>query len=86
MSQILQFKKVPVLALLDILENLYIDGATYVDIEGVSSAEEFSDSIKIIVRPEYVEVEEEEETEDGIIFDKTNITPISEIDDLRNLI
>jgi hypothetical protein len=83
MSQILQFKKVPVLALLDILENLYIDGATYVDIEGVSSAEEFSDSIKIIVRPEYVEVEE---TEDGIIFDETNITPISEIDDLRNLI
>lgn len=85
MSQILQFKKVPVLALLDILENLYIDGATYVDIQGVSSPEEFSDSIKIIVRPEYVEVEEEE-TEDGIIFDKTNITPISEIDDLRNLI
>lgn len=84
MSQILQFKKVPVLALLNILENLYIDGATYVDIEGVSSAEEFSDSIKIIVRPEYVEVEEE--TEDGIIFDETNITPISEIDDLRNLI
>lgn len=86
MSQILQFKKVPILPLLDILENLYIDGATYVDIEGVSSPEEFSDSIKIIVRPEYVEVEEEEETEDGIIFDKTNITPISEIDDLRNLI
>jgi hypothetical protein len=83
MSQKLQFKKVPILPLLDILENLYIDGATYVDIEGVSSAEEFSDSIKIIVRPEYVEVEE---TEDDIIFDKTNITPISEIDDLRNLI
>jgi len=84
MSQKLQFKKVPILPLLDILENLYMDGTVYIDIEGLSNLEEFSDSIKIIVRPEYMEVEEE--VEEDIIFDETNITPISEIDDLRNLI
>jgi hypothetical protein len=79
MNQKLQIKKVPILSLLSILEDLYMEGTIYVDIEGVSSSEEFSDSIKVIVRPEYVEKEED------IIFDETNITPISEIDDIRHL-
>lgn len=55
--------KIPLAALLDILTDLYDNGADYIDIQGEENAEglELKDMMKIIVKPEYLSVDERDE-------------------------
>ena len=52
-------KKIPLKALLEVLEDAYNQGADYIDIVGVS--DEIQDNIGIVIRKEYmVEIPDEE--------------------------
>lgn len=66
------FMKVPVQLLMDILQNAWDMGADFVDIIGVP--DEIQEEISIAVREEYISNEEEEETNDD--SDKTDLNDL----------
>jgi hypothetical protein len=72
----MQLRKIPLMELLEILNELYEDGVDYVDISGTSSndLEYPQDLIKITVRPDYIS---QDDTED---IDKSSIS-VSKLSD-----
>lgn len=77
----MQLRKIPLLELLEILNDLYEDGVDYIDIAGTSSDEsdQPQDFIKITVRPDYI-AEEKDINESNI-----NVSRLSE-NDINDLI
>jgi hypothetical protein len=53
MQKKLKLNKVPVSSLIQILKQLFEDGADYIDIEGEPQPDAENDIIKVTVRPEY---------------------------------
>lgn len=74
-------QKVPLEALLNILEEIWNKGANFIDIIGISNPETKEDSLGIIVHKEYLEKGHDFENLD---FSESNI-PLSE-KDLNDLI
>ncbi len=77
----MQLRKIPLMELLEILNDLYEDGVDYIDISGTSSdeGEQPQDFIKITVRPDYM-AEEKDINESSI-----DVTKLSE-NDINDLI
>lgn len=82
----MQLRKLPLFELLTILSELYEDGVDYIDISGTPSLSEDypQDTLKITVRPEYID-EDEEEEEENINESTINVFRLSE-DDINDLI
>jgi len=59
----MRLNKIPLAQFISILEEIYDSGAKYVDIEGYpdSNSGELKDIIKLIIRPEYLMNDDEEE-------------------------
>jgi hypothetical protein len=84
----MQLRKLPLFELLTILTELYEDGVDYIDISGTPSlSKEYpQDTLKITVRPEYIEEEYQEEyQEEDITPSNINVSRLSE-DDINDLI
>lgn len=77
----MQLRKIPLMELLEILNDLYEDGVDYIDISGTSSdeGEQPQDFIKITVRPDYI-AKEKDINESSI-----DVTKLSE-NDINDLI
>lgn len=60
-NKIITLQKIPIKNLMEILSELYNDGADYIDISGMPNVEQ--DVISIFVREEYMNQDEEEEEE-----------------------
>jgi|APFre7841882793_1041355.scaffolds.fasta_scaffold03510_3 hypothetical protein len=77
-------RKIPLENFIQILQDLYDGGADYIDISGEQSGEEESlkDIIKITVRPEYVNEDNDIEIE---FTEETGNLPLSD-DDINDLI
>lgn len=56
-NKIITLQKIPIKNLMEILSELYNDGADYIDISGVPNVEQ--DVISIFVREEYMNQDEE---------------------------
>lgn len=58
----MQLRKIPLMELLEILNDLYEDGVDYIDISGTSNdeGEQPQDFIKITVRPDYMATKDDE--------------------------
>lgn len=65
----MQLRKIPLMELLEILNELYEDGVDYVDISGTSSndLEYPQDLIKITVRPDYIAKNDTEDIDESSI-------------------
>jgi hypothetical protein len=77
----MQLRKIPLMELIDILNDLYQDGVDYIDISGTSSekGKQPQDFIKITVRPDYIT------TDKDIINSNINVSRLSE-NDINDLI
>lgn len=64
MSKPLKLIKVPVTQLMQILHQLYEDGADFIDIEGQHRPNGSNDVIKVIVRPEYYETDADDDSQE----------------------
>jgi len=53
MSKTVRLNKIPITTLLQILSQLFEEGADYIDIEGKPEKDSESDVLKVTVRPEY---------------------------------
>ncbi len=53
MSKTVRLNKIPITTLLQILSQLFEEGADYIDIEGKPEKDGESDVLKVTVRPEY---------------------------------
>ena len=53
MKNPLRLNKVPIVSLIDVLSQLFQDGADFIDIEGERTDNDENDIIKVTVRPEY---------------------------------
>jgi hypothetical protein len=64
----MKLNKIPLAQFISILEEIYDSGANYVDIEGYPDSDggELKDIIKLIIRPEYLTDEEDEEEIDDV--------------------
>ena len=60
-NKIITLQKIPIKNLMEILSELYNDGADYIDISGVPNIEQ--DVISIFVREEYMNQDEEYDEE-----------------------
>lgn len=82
-------RKVSLISLIDLLKQIYDDGADYIDIEGEQTDGE-EDMLKITVRPEYfTEIESNEDDPDYVVTEmdyEEEINPIKEDDDINDLI
>lgn len=80
----MQLRKIPLMELLEILNDLYEDGVDYIDIAGTSVTEGDNpqDLIKITVRPEYISHDDTEEIDGSADI---NVTKLSE-NDINDLI
>lgn len=67
-DKFLKIQKIPLYALLEILDKLYEDGVEYIDITG--EVRDDKDVIKILVKEEYMS-EDTEEDEDAAQIDDT---------------
>jgi hypothetical protein len=99
MSKPLKLIKVPVSQLMQILHQLYEDGADFIDIEGQHRPNASNDVIKVTVRPEYYESadggdddDSQEKTDSEFLFTEVpyeppsdEINPLSE-EDINDLI
>jgi len=65
MNKPLKLIKVPVTQLMQILHELYEDGADFIDIEGQHRPNASSDVIKVTVRPEYYETNIDDDDNDS---------------------
>ena len=63
MKNPLRLNKVPIVSLIDVLSQLFQDGADFIDIEGERTDTDENDIIKVTVRPEYYIDNDEEATE-----------------------
>ena len=64
MSKPLKLIKVPVTQLMQILHQLYEDGADFIDIEGQHRPNGSNDVIKVTVRPEYYETDADDDSQE----------------------
>ena len=82
-------RKVSLISLIDLLKQIYDEGADYIDIEGEQTDGE-EDMLKITVRPEYfTEIESNEDDPDYVVTEmgyEEEINPIKEDDDINDLI
>lgn len=82
-------RKVSLISLIDLLKQIYDDGADYIDIEGEQTDGE-EDMLKITVRPEYfTEIKSNEDDPDYVVTEmdyEEEINPIKEDDDINDLI
>lgn len=97
MSKPLKLIKVPVTQLMQILHQLYEDGADFIDIEGQHRPNASNDVIKVTVRPEYYESaddndDSQEKADSEFLFTEVpyeppgdEINPLSE-EDINDLI
>jgi hypothetical protein len=90
-------RKIPLGPFIDILQDLFENGADFIDISGDvnNEGEAPRDSLKITVKPEYLSPDIDEEEEDVIdhgmdflIHNETDTTPPSPLsdDDIEDLI
>ena len=79
----MQLRKIPLMELLEILNDLYEDGVDYIDIAGTSNndVDYPQDLIKITVRPEYISHDDTEEINEGAEIDVTKLSE-NDINDL----
>jgi len=92
----MELRKIPLGPFIEILQGLYEDGVNFIDLEGSvnDDGKSLRDTIKITVKPEYLEEEEEEDDDDDIqeldreiqidINDDDDVTPLSD-DDINKL-
>ena len=92
MSKPIKLNKVPIANLIQVLTHLYEEGADFIDIAGEETPGDQNDIIKVTVRPEYYNTEDEEQSETDPEYLVTevkppadDINPISE-DDIDDLI
>lgn len=93
MSKSITLTKIPLSSLIQVLTQLYEEGADYIDISGELNPASENDIIKLTVKPEYYLDSEEEnsETDPEYLFTeeieptKEDINPISD-DDINDLI
>lgn len=92
MSKPIKLNKVPIANLIQVLTHLYEEGADFIDIAGEETPGEQNDIIKVTVRPEYYNTEDEEQSETDPEYLVTevkppqeDINPISD-DDINDLI
>jgi hypothetical protein len=82
-------RKVSLISLIDLLKQIYDEGADYIDIEGEQTDGE-EDMLKITVRPEYfTEIESNEDDPDYVVTEmdyEEEINPIKEDDDINDII
>ncbi len=84
----MKLNKIPLAQFISILEEIYDSGANYVDIEGYpdSNGGELKDIIKLIIRPEYLTDEEEEEIDDvDVTYEENKDDKLSD-EDISDLI
>jgi len=93
----MMLRKIPLGPFIDILQDLFENGADFIDISGDvnNEGEAPRDSLKITVKPEYLSPDIDEEEEDVIdhgmdflIHNETDTTPPSPLsdDDIEDLI
>jgi|32_taG_2_1085360.scaffolds.fasta_scaffold03173_5 hypothetical protein len=91
MSKPITLNKIPVANLIQVLTHLYEEGADFIDIHGEPVEGKENDILKVTVRPEYYNTEEEQsETDPEYLVTEVkppadDINPISE-DDIDDLI
>lgn len=75
----MQLRKIPLGMFIQILEELYENGAEFIDLSGnmTEEGDSLKDSVKITVRPEYLS----ENIEDGDSYTETRIDYPDEEDD-----
>lgn len=91
-DKFLKIQKIPLYALLEILDKLYEDGVEYIDITG--EVKDDKDVIKILVKEEYMSEDTEEDEDAAHIDDTFNKKPKPSIDfdkkltedDIQNLL
>lgn len=83
----MKLNKIPLAQFISILEEIYDSGANYVDIEGFPDVDsgELKDIIKLIIRPEYLTDDEEEEIDDVDVKYEENNDKLSD-EDISDLI
>jgi len=86
--------KIPISSLIKVLQQIYEEGADYIDLQGEQTPGDANDIIKVTVRPEYYIDEqgepEQDETDPEYLFTeikepKEDINPISD-DEINDLI
>jgi hypothetical protein len=90
----MELRKIPLGPFIEILQGLYEDGVNFIDLEGSvnDDGKSLRDTIKITVKPEYLEEEEEEDDDDiqeldreiQIDINDDDVTPLSD-DDINKL-
>ena len=79
----MQLRKIPLMELLEILNDLYEEGVDYIDISGIPNddGENPQDYIKITVRPDYMAEDDAEDIDESSI----KVSRLSE-NDINDLI
>lgn len=83
MTRCMQLRKIPLMELLEILNDLYEEGVDYIDISGTSNDDGVNpqDYIKITVRPDYMAKDDTEDIDESSI----KVSRLSE-NDINDLI
>lgn len=83
MTRCMQLRKIPLMELLEILNDLYEEGVDYIDISGTSNDDGVNpqDYIKITVRPDYMAEDDTEDIDESSI----KVSRLSE-NDINDLI
>jgi hypothetical protein len=70
----MNLRKIPLEPLIEILKDIYDNGADFVDISGENNAkgENKRDVIKITIKPEYLAHDSEDDINDNVFIDYTN--------------